>query len=455
MSRTLTKAALALLALLFLLSACAKDYRVEGGPPADAEVRSNGGMVVQKGDYIYFINGLSSISAPNDYGTPVKGSIVRMNLNDPSDKVIVVPKVVLSSYKNGGFYIFGDKIYYTSPSMEKDKDGNRLTTYLDFFCVNLDGSGNRKIFHTTSNSYAYKFFEHDGKIYVIYVDSGAGKVYNVDAQSGSRRVILDSYTGTPILGDDNYVYYTKAVYKDEDLKTTYTYNRFMRISFMGGQEEDIKFAGGGTIAADRYSVTLSDVKVFDGTTTVFYTKKSATDISQPIDLPEAHLFSFTLGDASDRKILASSSANSFDYTDRYYLSPTSFLGIYNSNIWYVQATYNDDLQDPSLDAVELMPRPSQILDVDGDYFYYLDSDNNLFKKKFKGESVAELAPGDEVFKEIKFDTSRLMPEFIGGYVYFFSSGGDYSGYTYRYKLDGSEEEAQLISIIADEDKKED
>jgi hypothetical protein len=104
--------------------------------------------------------------------------------------------------------------------------------------------------------------------------------------------------------------------------------------------------------------------------------------------------------------------------------------------------------------MELMPKPSQILHVDGDYFYYLDSNNNLFKKKFKGEGVS-LAPGEEVFKEIKLDTSRLMPQFIGGYVYFFSSGDDYSGYVYRYKLDGSEEEAELVSILADEDKKED
>ena len=65
-------------------------------------------------------------------------------------------------------------------------------------------------------------------------------MYNVDAQNGTRRVILEDYTGTPILGDDNYVYYTKAVYKDEDLKTTYTYNLFKRISFIGGEEEDIK-----------------------------------------------------------------------------------------------------------------------------------------------------------------------------------------------------------------------
>ena len=454
MSRTLTKAALALLSLLFLLSGCSKDYRVEGGPPATAEVLYNGGMTVQKGDYLYFINGISTISAPNDYGTPVKGSIVRMNLNDPSDKVIVVPKVVLSSYNKGGFYIFGDKIYYTSPSMEKNKDGNRLTTYLDYFCVNFDGSGNRKIIHTTSNSFAYKFFEYEGKVYLIYVDSNNKKVYNVDAQNGTRRVILEDYTGTPILGDDNYVYYTKAVYKDEDLKTTYTYNLFKRISFIGGEEEDIKFAGGGTIAADRYSVTLSDVKVFNGKTTLFYTKKSATDISQPIDLPEMHLFSFTLGDQIDKKLLASSSTNSFDYTERYYLSPTSFFGVYNSNIWFVQATYGEDPHDPDLDAMELMPKPSQILHVDGDYFYYLDSNNNLFKKKFKGEGVS-LAPGEEVFKEIKLDTSRLMPQFIGGYVYFFSSGDDYSGYVYRYKLDGSEEEAELVSILADEDKKED
>ena len=58
-----------------------------------------------------------------------------------------------------------------------------------------------------------------------------------------------------------------------------------------------------------------------------------------------HLFSFTLGDQIDKKLLASSSTNSFDYTERYYLSPTSFFGVYNSNIWFVQATYGEDPHD--------------------------------------------------------------------------------------------------------------
>lgn len=457
MRRTLTKAALILLVLTLLLSGCSQDYKVEGGPSADAEVSYNGGLAVKKGDYLFFINGISTISADNNYGTPVKGSIVRMNLSDPDDKVIVVPKVVLSSYGYGGFYIFGGKIYYTSPSIEKDKDGHRLSTYLDYFSVNLDGSGNKKIMHTISNSFAYKFFEHNNKVYIVYIDSTNQKVYNVDAESGARKVILDGYTGTPILGDDNYVYYTEAVYKDEDLKTTYTYNKFKRVSFTGGTAEDIKFSGGETIAADKYSITLSDVKVFEGETTVYYTKKSGTDKPEFIDLPEPHLFSFTIGEATDKKLLASSSTNSFDFTERYYLSPTSFFGVYGGNIWYVQANHGEDPHDPTLptlNAVELMPKPSKILEVEGDDFYYLDSSNKLFKKQFKGDGVVPSKPGDEVYKDIGFDTSKLSPEFIGGYVYFFSSGGDYSGYTYRYKLDGTEEEAQLISIIADEDKKE-
>ena len=65
------------------LAACGYSFTPpEGGPGADAEVTSNGGFAVQKGDYIYFINGVETYTSDNEYGTPEKGALMRIKAAD-------------------------------------------------------------------------------------------------------------------------------------------------------------------------------------------------------------------------------------------------------------------------------------------------------------------------------------------------------------------------------------
>jgi hypothetical protein len=462
MFKTLAKIALFIIALSFLIfSGCAAEtkFKVSGGPDAADAVTSNGGMVVQKGDYIYYINGLSTTSSNNKFGEPVKGSIVRMNLNNPEEKVIVVPKVVLSSYNKGGFYIFGNKIYYTSPSNEKDKNGNILSSYLDFFSVNLDGSGTKKILYTVSNSFAYKFFERDNTVYLIYADTNATAVYLVNTSTGNKTKVIEKYTGTPIFAEDENIYYTRAVYKDEVKKdSTYTYNRLFRISFMGGAEEEIKYSNGDTITQNKFSVTLSEVKVFGTDTVLYYTKKSATDIPDPVIIPQGQ-YCFKLGGAADFELFATSSE--FILSNIVYLSEKTLLASYTPSGASTANLYWFDCSGGAANYVSkiLMLNPAKILAVEGDYIYYLksvDSKNVLYKKQFKGEGFEEgLIEGTELLKDVSFTTSGLSPEIISynqnDYIYFVRADGDYINYIYRFNMTAGTE-AENISIIAEEDK---
>ena len=454
MLKTITKIALVILTFSLLLSGCSadKNFKVSDGPLPTDTVSSNGGMVVQKGNFVYFINGISSTNAKNAFGEPVKGSVVRMDLTT-KDTVIVVPKVVLSSYTKGGIYIFGNKIYYTSPSVEKDKNGNRLSSYLDYFSANLDGSGTKKILTTISNSFAYKFFEKDNVVYLIYIDTTKGTIYLVNTENSSRTVVLDNYTGTPILADDGNIYFTKAVYKDENKDETFTYNRLFKISYTGGQAEEIKLADNETtITQDKFTVTLREVKIFGNDTVLYYTKRSATDIPDPITVPQA-LFCYKIGAASDFLLLANA-PGSFDFTNIIYLSEKTFIGAYGpegqqSSLYYV------DCED--YNPVRLMPNPSKILKIDGDYIYYLKDVNAqsvLYKKMFNvADANFEIdREGEEVLADISFTISGLDPEIIGDYIYFVRADGDYINYMYRFNLNDSEAEAELISIIAEEDK---
>ena len=53
-----------------------------GGRFLLGEVVSNGGFVVEKGNYVYFINGVEAYSSDNTYGTPVKGALMRIAKSD-------------------------------------------------------------------------------------------------------------------------------------------------------------------------------------------------------------------------------------------------------------------------------------------------------------------------------------------------------------------------------------
>ena len=85
-------------------------------------VDSNGGFAVTVGDYAYLINGVGDSTAKNSYGTPVKGSLIRVKTSELSSGVdaesaeVVVPKLFTSGFYGTdvgyqtGLTIFGDYV---------------------------------------------------------------------------------------------------------------------------------------------------------------------------------------------------------------------------------------------------------------------------------------------------------------------------------------------------------
>lgn len=444
---------LALIIIMTLQGCGGYNHFIEGGPSAADEVSNNGTMAVRKGDYIFFINGVSTTAAENEFGKPIKGSIVRFDLNT-SKKVIAVPKVVLSSYNKAGIYIFGDRIYYASPSIEKDKKGQRLSSYLDIFSTKINGSDIKKIITLTNSSFPFKFYQSGDSVYLLYIDSGAGKIYSVDCQNGSRKLVLEGYTGTPIMADDGYIYYNETIYKDDTKTQAYTYNRLKRISNNGGDAEEIKYSDGKTITDNAYTVTIKEVKVIGGETVLFYSKKSATDTGVEQTLVNPYIFSYVRGEASDKMIMPVVSGQ-FEYTNITYLTATSLLGVYNSKLYYVE--HNDD--NPDLpDQIALMDNPAKILNIDDQYIYYVktvNAINVLYKKLYKGAEVVELVDGDKLWEDddVSISYSGQAPVFYDGYMYFIAADGDNKDYVYRYNLEGGEK-AELISIIDEAEEEE-
>ncbi|MEG1519780.1 MAG: hypothetical protein RR458_02215, partial [Clostridia bacterium] len=92
--------AILVVALVLSFAGCSKtsyEYGpIAGGANASDAVVGNGNYVVQKGNFIYYINSIESVSGKNTLGLTNAGGIVRANL-DGSSATMVFPKLVANA----------------------------------------------------------------------------------------------------------------------------------------------------------------------------------------------------------------------------------------------------------------------------------------------------------------------------------------------------------------------
>lgn len=216
--------ALALSASLF--AACGKDFTSEPLPGDTAgEVVSNGGFVVEKGNYIYFINGVEEYTADNTYGTPVKGSLMRiaksdLDAGDYGAAETVVPVLFVSQDLTSGFYIYGDRVYYATPTTARNPDGDIENSYIDFKSSALDGSSTMGGYYVrmSDNATVFRYVaDEDGNVYLLYVDSANARIRSYNTQTGDDTVLVAGYQDYVLNTDDltdPEVYYTMSVVRN-------------------------------------------------------------------------------------------------------------------------------------------------------------------------------------------------------------------------------------------------
>ncbi len=230
---------------VFGLAACGLG-KLNDNPAPDDIVIGNGGLSVQKGDYLYFTNGYvntADVGETNNYGDITVSAIYRAKLDNgkvteanvqyyedgcikPDEKQeisnleIIVPKVAGFEYSD--LYIFGDYIYYTTPNHLKDNEGTVQSTHLNFYRTKLDRSGGQDLLYSTeaeNTSVSMTMYQIGDTVYQIVQDGTNFVVTTINGNSFSTKTVSENVNevalanyqnSTDVINEIDYnVYYTE------------------------------------------------------------------------------------------------------------------------------------------------------------------------------------------------------------------------------------------------------
>jgi len=235
------------------------------GYEPNATVVSNGGFAVEKGDYIYYINGVEDYTADNTFGDVVKGALMRVeksafsgNPKDYASKAeTVVPMLFVSQNYNAGIYIYGNEVYYATPTTRKNMKGEVTNTWIDFKSASLDGSKTMKdyYFSLSDNAAKYRFVEENDVVYCLYEEDGMLKSYNTKEEKTTVLVKGGTYFYDQKDLTNGNVYYTMGVQTNitSDAPTTESYNQIYCVNA----------AATATVNKDEASYTVEGGRTYD------------------------------------------------------------------------------------------------------------------------------------------------------------------------------------------------
>lgn len=390
-----------------------KEIVLEGGPAYEDNVYGNGGFVVTKGDYVYFTDAYVKSSSlgskiSNELGAVTETGLYRARKTvetvDGTDRPILtdiqlmVSKVV--GFENSGLYIFKDKIYFATPTTDKDKTGTRYDL-LTFYSCNLDGSNLKKLHQTTKfSSGKFSMTMIDGNAYLlIYTGSEIVRV----SENGEVLTIAEKVTGailpsreTIVSNDENpkpsecFVYYTVNKESDGPIDLG---NILYKAEISTGKTTEL-------LNKDRIKVTVKDLN----SGRLFYVRNELVGLTSVYGY-----YSNTLEEnfeAGETKQLSESSFDVFVLGE--YEGNNLGLAYINSNKCLIIRNIN-----PELEGENFASSVSQILFSRDGYLYYATSDAIYRKSLTNSEESAQKLSGALTIKTDYFDVDDE-------YLYFFA-----------------------------------
>lgn len=230
-------AATVLAASAATLSACGTTFTPpKGDYTSSSPAVSNGGFVVEYGSYVYFINGVETADSNNTYGTPVKGSLMRISRENLDKKInaaeTVIPSLMVAGDYTSGLYIYKDRVYFATPNNVRNTSGVIETNYLDFKSAKLDGTDIKSYFNVDGSDTVYRYVSVEDTVYLMYEDDS--DIHSYNTATGDDTLLVkgtQSHVFHLTEKGNPYVYYTMSVTGGADTAnpSTYRYQQIYRV----------------------------------------------------------------------------------------------------------------------------------------------------------------------------------------------------------------------------------
>ncbi len=419
---------------------------LKGGPAKADPVTSNGGLVVQKGSYLYYVSGYTETGAltegSNKYGNVKLSAIYRSPLNaDGTIKKdengnniaeILAPKVV--GFENGGFYIFGDKIYYATPNTEKGNDGKINFEKTDFYESSLDGTNVRRLYKTTvgSTKFQFAFYQVESEVYLavydsadLYVVKASDKSVNKIATGVSSvvlpRLLENNTVEQPSLQGYQYLYYTRNIDTEKESDESAKRGNVLAMANIKSQEE--------IVVSLNSTYAVKDFK----NDTLIFTKRGLNEENACYYMAKFEIANEEANIKMSDMVQLSYQAFS---TDPIVLD---FEDGYRGMIIKNESGYLTYIKMPQggLPVSEVLTTETTLtpIAVYNNYVFAYNADKELYMIKYNDPEKALIKLTNKDNDTLSFDMN-LNVDFNNGYVYFYKSfTGDEKSAYYLVRLD--------------------
>lgn len=401
---------------LCTLIGCTPNLEVPGSTDA---VTGNGGLAVQKGQYLYFVNGYiatSNMSDGDNLGGANYSAIYRTKLDNNNlvynedgelqDCERVIDKVC--GFNKTKLFIFDNHIYYATPNTEKVIKDDVLQNdfdLTDFYRANLDGSNVKHLYKTdvASDSTQFNFYKTKDSDTVNLVVFDGSKLVVVNCSTQSATTVAEDVSTVAMSNVENYnpqnntisaqeatVFYTRSGTEEEDLDT----GNVLAYTVVGENTEH-------KLASDRNTYNVKSVNKDALVLTI--NGKDTLNL-------EANYFA-TFNDEGkivfDLNIVLN---NQLDYTAHSEVllcnfednNAVGFVSV-NANKKVVIYDYTNNNKTTLIDT----DKELTLLSLNGNYVYAYDTENSLYRINYK-QAMVEADPLTCVEKI--YDSTKLTED---------------------------------------------
>lgn len=417
-------------------TACGKKSKIEA-PEANATVSSNGGIVVQKGDFTYYANGYKSVDNVKKSNLDDKYALGGLYVTKANNSNVLERdengsltynnrlSSKLSSFEATDLHIFGDYMYYTTINTEQTKKGGLQTKELQIYRVKLNGTGSKRVYSSNidfedsegKRVVNFEYFEENGNVYILVHENGTLKRVSC-GKSISTSTIATNVLSYKTASDDNnknaQIFFTTT---DDG---NYQINRYNIVS--NNIETKLTLDSGDTISS-IFAVKFNNL--------YFYATFE--------DVGEEFLYRMPISniDNEDSVYVSSIKLTAISYTSVYLLNSYSdgILVFSSSKVEIIDATNPTEGYTPKYN----MPTDATVMMVEDSYVYFY-KDKEIKRWNYTTDEVELIFTETNTICNYAFDI-------VGDYLYYYAKVNS-NDYLFRVSISGTTEDkkSELMGV---------